>query len=303
MVTISVIVTVYNSEDSIQQVIKSIKDQTGVGSEFNLEVIVVDDCSTDNSYNLLKDLDVNLYQNETNSGGPNKGRNLGMEVAKGSFICFCDHDDIWGKEKILKMLELSKLAPIISSGYTVNDLVNSRKFERVNSSSEKRYVEYPKNISFLSKLTKSNKGQNLYLGSIMIHKDLAKIKFEEEHGMADFDWILKILHNNSSVEVCESLYKRNIKKTNLSLDRRYRKNDFDITCRSIKSFYKDYPTEVSIGLKKTHGTYARYFYLINDMKMARLHFLKSQINLKTILYFITTFVGSRIVKKIFNVFG
>ena len=60
MVTISVIVTVYNSEDSIQQVIKSIKDQTGVGSEFNLEVIVVDDCSTDNSYNLLKDLDVNL---------------------------------------------------------------------------------------------------------------------------------------------------------------------------------------------------------------------------------------------------
>ena len=226
-----------------------------------------------------------------------------MEVAKGSFICFCDHDDIWGKEKILKMLELSKLAPIISSGYTVNDLVNSRKFERVNSSSAKRYVEYPKNISFLSKLTKSNKGQNLYLGSIMIHKDLAKIKFEEEHGMADFDWILKILHNNSSVEVCESLYKRNIKKTNLSLDRRYRKNDFDITCRSIKSFYKDYPTEVSIGLKKTHGTYARYFYLINDMKMARLHFLKSQINLKTILYFITTFVGSRIVKKIFNVFG
>ena len=85
------------------------------------------------------------------------------------------------------------------------------------------------------------------------------------------------------------------------MDRRYRKNDFDITCRS-KKFYKDYPTEVSIGLKKTHGTYARYFYLINDMKMARLHFLKSQINLKTILYFITTFVGSRIVKKIFNVF-
>ena len=60
MVTISVIVTVYNSEDSIQQVIKSIKDQTGVGSEFNLEVIVVDDCSTDNSYNLLKDLVVNI---------------------------------------------------------------------------------------------------------------------------------------------------------------------------------------------------------------------------------------------------
>ena len=56
MVTISVIVTVYNSEDSIQQVIKSIKDQTGVGSEFNLEVIVVDDCSTDSSYEIASSI-------------------------------------------------------------------------------------------------------------------------------------------------------------------------------------------------------------------------------------------------------
>ena len=54
MVTISVIVTVYNSEDSIQQVIKSIKDQTGVGSEFNLEVLVVDDCSTDKTTKLVQ---------------------------------------------------------------------------------------------------------------------------------------------------------------------------------------------------------------------------------------------------------
>ena len=62
-----------------------------------------------------------------------------------------------GKRKILKMLELSKLAPIISSGYTVNDLVNSRKFERVNSSSAKRYVEYPKIFLFYQSLQKVTK--------------------------------------------------------------------------------------------------------------------------------------------------
>ena len=71
----------------------------------------------------------------------------------------------------------------------------------------------------------------------MIHKKaLSKIKFEEDFGMVDYDWILKILHNNSSIEVCEALYTRKINENNLSLDRNYRKNDFEITHNAIKSF-------------------------------------------------------------------
>lgn len=303
MVTVSVIVTVYNSETTIEKVISRIKNQSGVNIDFELEIIVIDDCSTDKSYSILKQMGVKLYKNKINSGGPNKGRNFGLKLAKGDFICFCDHDDLWNNDKIIKMLEFRNLAPIISSGYSVNDFLNSRTFNRVKNSSKSKYLKYEKNISFFSKLTKNNSGQNLYLGSLMIHKNLSKIKFEEDFGMVDYDWILKILHNNSSIEVCESLYTRKINEGNLSLDRDYRKNDFEITYNVIKSFSQLYQKKSAIGIKKLHGSYARYFYLVGDMFNARTHFLKSDFSLKNILYFITTFAGSKIVKKYFNVFG
>ena len=47
----------------------------------------------------------------------------------------------------------------------------------------------------------------------------------------------------------------------------------------------------------------RYYYLIGDMKNSRRYFLKSGINIKTILYLITTFMGAKIVKRYFNIFG
>ena len=50
----SVIVTVYNSETTIEKVISRIKNQSGVNIDFELEIIVIDDCSTDKSYSILK---------------------------------------------------------------------------------------------------------------------------------------------------------------------------------------------------------------------------------------------------------
>ena len=62
MVTVSVIVTVYNSETTIEKVISRIKNQSGVNIDFELEIIVIDDCSTDKSYSILKQMGVKLYK-------------------------------------------------------------------------------------------------------------------------------------------------------------------------------------------------------------------------------------------------
>ena len=45
--------------------------------------------------------------------------------------------------------------------------------------------------------------------------------------MIDYDWVLKIFHNNSSVEICRSLYLKKVEGTNLSLDENYRINDYN----------------------------------------------------------------------------
>lgn len=90
---ISVIVPVYNVELYIDACLDSIKQQTYE----NLEIIVVEDCSTDNSKKILQphldDKRIKLLQHKKNSG-LSAARNSGIEAATGDFMMFVDSDDI-----------------------------------------------------------------------------------------------------------------------------------------------------------------------------------------------------------------
>ena len=302
MIKVSVILTTYNAENQIQEVIDSIHKQEGTDELFELELIVVDDCSTDSTAAILERMNISFISTKKNTGGPNKGRNIAISQCKGDFICIADHDDIWFPNKISELISVSDLAPIITSGYTLEDTSSGRKEERVNKSSSD-FVEYKKNETFLTKLTKSKVGQQTYLGSIMFNSALKNMKFEEDFGMIDFDWVLKLFHNQNSVEVCSALYLRKVEGNNLSLNEQYRTNDYYYSLKSISTYKNKYPSEVKRSEKRINGSMGRYYYLMGDMKLSRKYLLKSTIGLKTILYLITSFVGSKIVKKYFNIFG
>src|SRR6478752_1907113 len=117
MYLISVIVCTYNSEMTINRALVSVFAQIGIHQEFELQVIVVDDCSKDKTLDVLKQFPVEVYTNEKNSGGPNKGRNLALSCAKGDYIAFIDHDDEWLLDKIKSQLEVIKSEKIVTSGY------------------------------------------------------------------------------------------------------------------------------------------------------------------------------------------
>mgnify|MGYP004595552383 CR=1 FL=1 len=90
---ISVIVPVYNSSDYLEECLGSILGQ----SEPNIELIVVDDCSTDDSLNIARrfselDSRVVVLANKENIG-QGLSRNKGIELSRGSFITFVDSDD------------------------------------------------------------------------------------------------------------------------------------------------------------------------------------------------------------------
>ena len=304
MKKISVILTTYNSELYIKKVLDSIFKQEGVNHKFTLQVIVVDDCSTDSTCNIVNKENAELYSTNANTGGPNSGRNIGLSKVKGDYIIIADHDDIWFSDRINKMLSVIDISPIITSGYILNDISKKDKIERYNTSnSNSHYILYDKNITFKDKLIKSNKGQITYLGSIMFSASFKNILFEQEIGMIDFDWVLRLFHNNTSVELCCPLYIRKVRKNNLSLDEDYRIKDYNFSLRFIDNYTECYPDEVLLSKKKINGTLARYYYLIGNMYLARKYFLKSTIEIKTILYVITTFVGSKLVRKYFNIFG
>ncbi len=96
MYKISIIVPVYNAEDKIERAFNSIYNQT-LGFE-NLEVILVDDCSTDSSPEIIKNYQ-EKYENvkaiclDENSGFAGKPRNIAVENATSEYLMFLDSDD------------------------------------------------------------------------------------------------------------------------------------------------------------------------------------------------------------------
>lgn len=102
---VSVITASYNCSDFIGKTIESIQSQTYQ----NWELLITDDCSTDNSREVIEsyagnDSRIKLFKLPKN-GGAGLARNNSIREAKGRFIAFCDSDDRWYPEKLERQLK------------------------------------------------------------------------------------------------------------------------------------------------------------------------------------------------------
>ena len=102
---ISVIIPLYNKEKFIKKTINSLTNQ----DYNNLEIIIVDDCSTDNSFEIVSNLirnrsKIKLYKNSKNSG-VSFSRNEGLSKATGEYILFLDADDYIIDSNFFKIIE------------------------------------------------------------------------------------------------------------------------------------------------------------------------------------------------------
>ena len=102
---VSVITPMHNSGRYILDTIESVKNQTYK----NWEMIIIDDCSTDNSVELVKkyiqsDERIKLIRLEENVGVA-KARNKGIENSKGRYLAFLDSDDLWLPDKLNKQIK------------------------------------------------------------------------------------------------------------------------------------------------------------------------------------------------------
>lgn len=101
---VSIITPSYNSSSFISETITSILSQTYP----NWELLITDDCSTDNSVQIIEqyanqDSRIKLFRLEKNSGA-GVCRNRSIQEAKGRFIAFCDSDDCWKPEKLERQI-------------------------------------------------------------------------------------------------------------------------------------------------------------------------------------------------------
>jgi len=110
-ILISVIIPSYNRATTVKETIESIVTQHGVGESYDLEIVIGDDCSTDNSREVLEQYRrrypniIRLFFRDENLG---LGANWAQCVkdSRGKYICNCDNDDYWhNPDKLQLQLE------------------------------------------------------------------------------------------------------------------------------------------------------------------------------------------------------
>lgn len=126
---VSVVIPVYNSEQTIEKTLDSVINQTYK----DIEVILIDDGSTDASNDIMKRYIENNKNHKIKlitkeNGGVSSSRNMGIDNSKGEYISFLDSDDIWLPKKIETQIQIFLENKYIDC---LGTTMNGQKFSRM----------------------------------------------------------------------------------------------------------------------------------------------------------------------------
>ncbi|RTY90317.1 glycosyltransferase [Flavobacterium sp. GSN2] len=123
---VSIVFTSYNHQEYLRQALDSLVNQTYP----NTEIIIVDDCSTDGSQEILKEYEhyenINLKLQTQNSGSYVKASNFGASFAKGDYILFAQCDDFAEANQIEVLLKAFESNPSAGVVFSKSNLVNEK---------------------------------------------------------------------------------------------------------------------------------------------------------------------------------
>lgn len=207
-ILISVIIPLYNKEITIRKSILSVLNQ----SYKNLELIIVNDGSTDDSYNIARSInDKRVIIYNVVNGGVSKARNIGINISKGNYLMFLDADDT------LKENCISTLVDMISIYPNANIWAGSVEIKKGNKVSclktKNGYVENNYKEYFFKKFT-------LAAGCTLFHRDIIKkIGGYNEliHVYEDADFDMKLMRYASIASSSNVLYTHILDNAELSI--------------------------------------------------------------------------------------
>jgi glycosyltransferase involved in cell wall biosynthesis len=124
--TVSVIMPCFNHGEFLEESASSILSQ----SLSNLELIIIDDCSSDRSKEVVamlsnKDSRVRYIFHAKNLGA-SRSRNDGLAVARGTYVAFCDADDLWMPEKLAEQVALLEESQSYGLAYCDAEIIDGR---------------------------------------------------------------------------------------------------------------------------------------------------------------------------------
>ena len=173
---VSVIIPAYNSAKYISKAIDSVLAQ-----DISKEIIIVNDCSTDNLAEVIAPYvngeDVICINNEKNIGAA-ESRNVGVSASNGEYIAFLDADDFWATDKLKKQIELMESTDFVLC-------CTARKLINEDGTDANRVIPVSTVITYKDLL----KHNSINCSSVLIKSDVAK-EFPMHHNDCHEDYIM-----------------------------------------------------------------------------------------------------------------
>ena len=261
---VTVITPLFNAQDFIGETIESVLDQTYQ----NWEMIIVDDCSTDNSRDIVKKYEakesrIKLIELEKNFGGPARPRNVGLDISKGDYLAFLDADDVWLKNKLQVQIN-EMLVNNLDFTSTDSKFIDDNSIDTIIN--KHKIVIFFKKIKRKATLSDVIKGSFISTSSAIVSKNFIS-KFDENKdfiGVEDMYLWMKIL-NEKNVRykyITDKLIKYRVSSTSLSERGVNQKQAIKANLCILKFILDNQKFE-----------YIKYFY-IRIIKLAFIYFIK-----------------------------
>lgn len=231
---VSIVIPTYNRADIIMPSIKSVRDQTYK----KLEIIVVDDGSTDNTRALIQSFSKEdpriIYVLNEGVKGAAGARNTGIEAAHGEFIAFEDSDDLFVADKIQKQLDELKTHPDCNFCYT--------RFRK--EMPDNRYFVFPQLSYTYDELSGDIYQRLLYDNTIGCPTLMIRHAYLDDIGLfdikmaanEDYDLAIRLSQNSPAAFIDEVLLISSTTPESLSLDVR---KDLGSFCYFILKYKKE----------------------------------------------------------------
>ena len=202
---ISVIVPVYNVEKYLTKCIDSIITQ----SYSNLEILLINDGSTDNSLKICREFekkDCRVKVIDKPNSGVSNTRNLGISAAEGKYIIFIDSDD-YIKSNMIELLY--KYLIEYNSDASMCDIVKVDENDNVIESTQNNEIKKLSKLEFLSNVFDFRYSYGYPINKLFKKEKLDKVRFREDvHFMEDFTFVCDIVYKECSniVYIPDKLY-------------------------------------------------------------------------------------------------
>jgi glycosyltransferase involved in cell wall biosynthesis len=185
---VTTIIPVYNGEKFLSQAIESVRGQNYAP----LEIIVVDDGSTDGTADRIKNLGDDIHYIYQENRGPAAARNTGLKLARGEFIAFLDVDDLWPEGKL---------------GSQVERLLQDPSLEIVTGRIQYIFLDGTDD-SLVRNLDGNNTVSSVNLGSALFRRSVFEkvgVFNETLQRGEDGDWFLRALEQDVSILILDEV--------------------------------------------------------------------------------------------------